>query len=284
MAAKLEAPSKALEIPVPAVSIYNETLKIALYGKFGSEKTRQIAHLIDMAGIDNVLVLSAERGLGTIRSKITSERQVIPITNMAELRAAFIPVREFATENPDRWVVADGMSSITEWLANDQLSGAERYYDSKAQGRAISQSDAVFGRYITDKGAIDSMRIYGRIGRDSENLLNAFLSLPCNLYANYLEDFTGSSGFEKGPPLGPDVPGKVGLKAVMSSFDFVGRLSYGPRGELTAGFDSRSNYYMALTREDGTQVKIPKEIVNFNLAEFVRLIKGEIKELETENP
>jgi hypothetical protein len=135
---------------------------------------------------------------------------------------------------------------------------------------------------MSDKGAIDAMRIYGRVGRDSQNLLNAWVALPCNLYCNYLEDMTGSSGYEKVPPYGPDVPGKVGLKAVMSSFDFVGRLSYDGKGELVAGFDSRSNYYMARTREDRTVVEIPNEIANFRLDKFVQLIKGELTLTATE--
>lgn len=276
-------PAKPAIVPQPEVSapspqLFNETLKIALYGQFGSRKTLQIGYLIEAFGVENVLVVSAERGLGTIRSKVL-ESQVIPVTSLIELRAAYQQASQFS--GPDKWVCIDGMSQIMSWLANEQLSGAERYYDLKAKSQTIPVNDLPYGRFMSDKGSIDTMRIYQRIGRDSENLLNAWISLPVNLYVNYLEEKTGSSGYEKTPPYGPDVPGKVGLREVMSSFDFVGRLYYNDR-TLTAGFDPTVPYsYLARTREDRTVATVPAEIPDFNLAEFVNLIRGEEPTKET---
>jgi hypothetical protein len=260
---------------------FEETLKVCLYGKFGSRKSLQIGHLIDLVGADNVLVISAERGLGTIQSKLTNPQQVLAVSNLDELRAVYLTAKEFAEQDARRWVCVDGMSQVTEWLANAQLSGAEQYYDLKVQNQTIPAKLLPFGRFLSDKGAIDSMRVYGRVGRDSENLLSAWIGLPCNLYCNYLEDMTGSSGYEKTPPYGPDVPGRVGLRALMSSFDFVGRLSYDTDGNLVGQFDSRSNYYMARTREDRTKVDLPVEIGNFRLDKFVQLIKGELQLTQT---
>lgn len=257
----------------PAQNLFNETLKIALYGPFGSRKTLQIGHLIEAFGAENVLVISMERGLGTIRSVVV-ESQVVPVNNLNELRQAFTKAAEFA--KPDRWVCLDGMSQGMSWLANEQLTGAERYYDAKAKSQTIPVSDLPFGRFMSDKGAIDSMRIYQRIGRDSENLLNAWITLPCHLYVNYLEEKTGSSGYERIPPYGPDVPGKVGLREIMSSFDFVGRLTYDESGGLKAGFDPTvPHHYLARTRDDWRVVKVPREIKDFNIAEFVKLVRGE---------
>lgn len=250
--------------------LFTDTLKLCLYGKYGSRKTLQIGSLIELVGQDNVLIISAEHGLNTIRSRVV-EKQVISVASMDDVRAAWAVAKQFAA--PDRWVCIDGMSQITEWLANTQLSMADRYYEAKQLGREPAQGDLPAGKYL-QRGEINGMAIYGRVGRDSENLISSWIGLPVNLYCNYLEDMTGSSGFEKSIPYGPDVPGKVGLKAVMSSFDFVGRLFYSEKGELCGGFDSTSNYYMARTREDRAVVQIPKLIENFQLSEFVKLVQG----------
>lgn len=250
---------------------FTETLKVCLYGKYGSRKTLQIGSLIDLVGRDNVLIVSAERGLNTIRSKI-QDGQVISVSSLDEVRAAWGTAKAFAA--PDRWVCVDGMSEITTWIANSHLSMADRYYEAKQLGREPAQADLPAGKFLV-RGEINTMGIYGRIGRDSENLISAWIGLPVNLYTNYLEDMTGSSGFEKSIPWGPDVPGRVGLKAVMSSYDYVGRLYYNEKGELCAGLDSTSNFYMARTREDREVVEMPKMIENFNLADFVKLVQGQ---------
>lgn len=255
-----------------AETLFSETLKIALYGRFGSGKTEQIAALIQRVGADKVKVVSCERGMNTVES-VLPKTSVITANNLNEMREAYLPCLEFARANPDGWIVVDGMSQATEWLANDQLSGAERYYDAKAQNQTVATKDLPFGRFLTDRGAIDTMRIYGRIGRDSENLLAAWISLPCNLYVNYLEEMVGQSGYEKSLPYGPDVPGKVGLRAVMSSFDYIGRLFYNPEGKLCAGFDSRSNVYMARTRTDRRVVTMPTEMVDFDIAQLIEIVK-----------
>lgn len=257
----------------PSPQPFTETLKIALYGQYGSRKTLQIGSLIDTFGADSVMVISAERGLNTIRSKVTVPEMILPVTNLTELRAAWGRAKDFAT--PDRWVCVDGMSQVMEWLANEQLSGAEKYYDAKARNQYIGDDLAPYGRYMSDKGNLDTMKVYGRIGRDSENLLSSFIGLNANIYCNYLEEKIGGTGYEKMPPYAVDVPGKVGLRAVYSSFDFIGRLYYGAEGELIGGFDPASRLYTARTREDRTLVQMPKEIQNFELAKFVQLVKGE---------
>lgn len=261
---------------VAAPTPFTETVKVALYGKYGSRKTLQIASLIDLVGQENVLVVSAESGLNTVRSRLI-DSQVVVVRNLPDMRAAWQRADAFARQPSDgtkRWVVVDGMSEVTEWIANEQLSMADRYYEATKLGRDPATADLAAGKYM-QRGEINSMAIYGRVGRDSSNLIAAWIKLPCNLYANYLEDMTGSSGFEKTIPWGPDVPGRVGLKAVMSSFDFVGRLTYNERNELVAGFDATSRVYMARTREDRTLVQLPSEITSFELGKFVQLLKGE---------
>lgn len=282
MATKKNEAAEVTSVP----EAFSETLKIALYGRFGSGKTEQIAALIQRYGADKVKVVSCERGLNTVQS-VLPKSSVIVANSLNEMREAYKPCLEFATTNPTGWVVVDGMSQATEWLANEQLSGAERYYDAKAQNQSIAQKDMPFGRFLTDRGAIDSMRIYGRIGRDSENLLAAWIGLPCNLYINYLEEMVGQSGYEKSLPYGPDVPGKVGLRAVMSSFDYIGRLFYkdfrDPQTNetvtiLCAGFDPRNNVYMARVRTDRRVVAAPTEIADFDITQLIDIVKPKEKE------
>lgn len=268
--------AKAKEVAGETVpSAYIDTLKVALYGQFGSRKTLQIGSLIDLVGANNVLIVSAEHGLNTIRSKV-KEAQVIVISSMDELRKNFQKLNEFAAKvGREGWLAVDGMSQVTEWLANDQLAGADRYYIASKLGQTIDQNDQQYGRFL-QRGEINSMAIYGKVGRDSENLLSALIGLPCNLYVNYLEDKTGSSGFEKTLPWGPDVPGRVGLRAIMSSFDFVGRLTYNAEKKLVAGFDSsRPEFYLARTRDDHAVVEVPREIVDFDLGQFAAMVQGE---------
>lgn len=266
----IAAPSTPEDNSNSTAQLFTDTLKVCLYSKYGGRKTLQIGYLIDLVGRDNVMVVSAEHGLNTIRSKVNPDL-VVPVSSLDDLREKWQVIKAFA--RPDRWLCGDGMSQITEWIANTQLSMADRYYEAKTLGREPKTDDLPAGKYM-QRGEINSMAIYGRVGRDSENLISSWIGLPVNLYCNYLEDMTGSSGFEKGPPWGPDVPGKVGLKAVMSSFDYVGRLFYDEQGRLCAGFNPASNYYMARTREDQAVVEIPKEIAPFRLDEFVKMVSG----------
>jgi hypothetical protein len=136
--------------------------------------------------------------------------------------------------------------------------------------------DLQYGRFI-QKGEINSMAVYNRVGRDSETLWTAWVGLNANVYVNFRQEMTGSTGFEKTYPYGPDVPGKVGLNAAMSIFDYVGRLTYSAEDKkLIGGFDVTNPMYMAKVRDDqNAGIVVPAEIPDFNLAEFVKLVRGE---------
>lgn len=268
--------SKSEEEAQPALSnLFVETVKVALYAEYGKRKTEQISTLIREFGVENVLVVSAEKGLNTIRTALTIPANVIVANNYDELRSEFPKVQAFATGS-DKYIALDGGSRVVEWLANEQLAGADRFYEATKRNLPVTPNDLQYGRFM-QKGEINSMAVYGRVGRDSERLWNTWIGLNANLYVNFLEDKVGQSGFEKTFPYGPDVPGRVGLKAVMSSFDYVGRLFYNEAGQLVAGFDPKSYTYMARTREDRALVQIPAEIADFNLARFIKLVRGEIE-------
>lgn len=248
----------------------NRNLKIACYGKSDRRKTQIISHLIALVGKDNVRIISAEDGLGTIESHITDE-MIWRVTNIQDTRNAHKLAREWAS--PGRWICCDGTSQIMEWFANREFAGADKYYEFKARGETIPDDLKPYGRYISKEGSIDGMRIYGRIGTDAENFLSSWMSLPCNKYFNYLEDMTESDGYRKMPPWGPDVPGKKGLKAIVGAFDYLIRLDYDQDRNLVAYLKSSGNH-MVRSREDQALVNLPDSIVGFNLAEFVKIVSS----------
>lgn len=273
-AKQIAAPNTNLEIlPPPPLAAFEENVKVALYAKNGGKKTLQIGHLIEEFGAENVMVVNAERGLRTISSKLTIKDNIIVAPDLATLRASFPRVQAFAT-GPDKFVCLDGGSRVVQWMANEQLNGADRYYEAMKKGQTISPADVQYGRFM-QKGEINTMAVYNKVGRDSETLWNAWVGLNANVYANFWEEMVGSSGFEKTYPFGPDVPGKVGLAAVMSTFDFIGRLYTNDQGVLIGGFDPASYMYMSKKRDDRAQVTLPDEIPDFNLAKFVRMVRGE---------
>jgi hypothetical protein len=272
--------TKAKEVETAATSSeltplpFQETSKVALYAPWGGRKTLQIGYLIKEFGAENVLVVNAERGLNTIKSKLTIPENVLTVPTLAELRANFGKVKAFAT-GPDKYVCLDGGSRVVSWMANEQLNGADRYYTAMKRNLPQSQEDLQYGRFI-QKGEINSMAVYNKVGRESETLWNSWVGLNANVYVSFLEELTGTNGFEKTYPFGPDVPGKVGLTVAMSTFDYVGRLTY-DNGQLVGAFDpTEKHLYLAKVRDDrDAGIVIPPTIPNFNLAEFFKLVRGE---------
>jgi len=259
---------------------FHDTIKVALYGIFGARKTLQIGHLIDYVGPNHVYTVSADRGLGTIRSKL--EPSMVKVVNgLQDLRDAYNIVKE-KYNNPEYWVCVDGGSRVMGHIFNEQFNGADAVFEHVAMGKSVPEALKPFGRFLTGNGRIEAMQVYGKIGRVSETLLNSWIGLDCNLLFTYLEDMTESDGRKKLPPYGPDVPGKVGLRAVMSSFDYVLRLAYDSEGRLTATTRSNGDT-MARTREDrDAGVEIPTTIVDFNLAQFVQTITQPTKQTEVQ--
>lgn len=271
-----------------------ETLKIALYGEWSTGKTEQIRWLGKTVGLENLMIVSAEGGLSTIKSVIEQRPQMVVRVNclgdvaidaaraakLAEkaiaeglpisLRQAWPIIRAFATGN-NRWIAVDGGSEIMSWIANEQISNTETLYDLKSVSADIPDRLKPYGRFLGNNGSIQVPQIYGRIGRDIENLLAAWTALPCNLLWNFLEDMTGSTGFEKCKPFGPHIPGKVGLRAVMGSFDFVGRMMV-KQGKSVVGFRTTAEYLARVRADWEAGIKITAEIEEFRLDKFVGLL------------
>lgn len=251
---------------------FSPALKICCYARTTMRKTLQIAYLIDLVGAENVLVISAEEGLNTVGSKLTRPDLVLPVAGLADFKARWKAIVEFAAD-PTHWIAIDGGTQIADWIGNDHLANAERFYENHARGLPPPSGLEGYRRYISSTGDLNTMQVYGRIGRDIENMMAAWKTLPCNLYANFWEDMTVNDGYKASPPYGPDVPGKVGLKAVIGAFDFVLRLTLNAKDELVAQTRS-TGLAICKTREDQfAGVVVPPEITNFQLDEFIKLIK-----------
>jgi hypothetical protein len=258
--------------PTPIAAI---TRKVALHGSFATQKTLQIAHLIDRFGADSVVVISGEKGLGTIESKMATvpAANIIPVATFDEFRAAIKTVVDHHN-TPDKWVCIDGATRILKWEINRYITEVDRIHDIVARGETVHKDDVIYKRFISKEKNIDTVKIYGHFGIICERLWSMIVNMGCNFYVNFLSDETKNDDRTKKPPFGPDVPGNMGLKAVMSSFDFTLALYYDAAHQLIARTQP-SGMYLARTREDrAAGIVIPEEIVGFDLAEFVDLING----------
>lgn len=257
----------------PAVA---DHLKIALYGRWCTRKTMQIASLIDRFGAANVFIVSADKGLNTVAGKFDTAQRW-EVGSIDELRKAYAEVSAAIKGNSNAWVCLDGMTRVMNWIADDELDAGDQYARLIAEGTphaAIETRLKPYRRFVNADGGLDTMKLYGAIGTDSKMLLNAWVRLSCNLYATYLEDET-SNGRTKGPPYTPDVPGNVGLKHLMSTFDYVIRMAFRDSDVVAQLDPSRVALYYSRTRENrALSGELPKEITGFNLAQFVDKVRG----------
>jgi hypothetical protein len=254
----------------------DETLKMALYAEWGRRKTEQLGTIIEMVGMENVFIASCDRGLKTIRS-IVDFNNVCEVDNWAGMQKAYAAAKQRGfINNPSKWIFGDGMTSVLLEHTNSLFSGTERVHDLKARHQQIDDNDIPFSRYISPTGGVDGRAIYGRVGRDITRLFQTWRGLGTNLIFTFLEEMVGRNDKnEKSFPFGPAIPGEIGYRAAMSTFDYVLRLWYDADGKLTAGTKATPRME-ARTREDKrTGLDIPPVITDFNLANFVKLVTGQ---------
>ena len=288
----------------------SDPLKICLYGEYGRRKTEQAGRLIDLVGGANVLIVEADQGLATIRSKLNGVTKVRPVCHriydpgdrgkfLSFVDAYDKEITPWAVKHPSGWVITDGATDIHNWIKNEQFEFFERYWQEKCTQGEAAPWLRPFSRFITNKDEANTQLLYEKVGRDSQGFVVAMRALPCHWLALYREDLCGKGERpgEKVRPYGPDVPGKVGLEAVMSAFDIVGRLWYqncpGSKAtpcklggdkvvdgrhtlpHLTAGFDPTTRDYMARVRQDLEAGNvIPPTVVDFDLARLVERVMG----------
>jgi len=252
---------------------FNDTLKIALYAEWGRRKTEQLGRLIESVGMDNVFIASCDQGLGTIESLINRDR-VFEVGSWDDMRGAYGKAAELVGGSKDKWALVDGATSLLLEHVNSLFAATEEAYDLRARKQQISDNLITASRYLTKSDQIDGMAIYGRVGRDLTRLFQSWKNLGSNLVFTFLEELTGvNDKREKVVPYGPAIPGNLGYRAAMSTFDYVIRLWYDANGTLMAGTRA-TGMYEARTREDRRRgIEIPAVITDFNLADFVKLLR-----------
>jgi hypothetical protein len=254
-----------------------ETKKLAAYAPTGGKKTLQIGYLIDLVGAENVGIISCERGLNTIRSKV-DDRYVRRVASRPELREAWAWANE-TFNTPDQWVCVDGGTRVLNWVQAEIFGGAQKALEEILGGTKrleLKPEDRKYAPFVTKELDLNTQQMWIQTGFQCERLLDSFVKLGCNMYWTFWEERTSIDQYTKGPPAIPDTPGKGALSALKGVFDFIFRLV--PDGEtVTAQFRNAkgSNAIYGKTRDDWDGgIKVPDSIAGFRLDEFVKLISG----------
>ena len=259
---------------------YDETLKLAAYAPTGGKKTLQIGYLIDLVGVENVGIISCERGLQTIKSKV-DERFIKQVTSREELRSAWGWANE-KFNRPDQWVAVDGGTRVLDWVQAEIFGGAQSALEQIINGvqkRDLPPEVRKYAPFVTKELDLNTQQMWIQTGFQCQRLLDSFVKLGSNMYWTFWEERTSIDQYTKGPPAIPDTPGKGSLNAVKGVFDYIFRLL--PNGDtVTAQFRNPpgNNAIYGKTRDDWDGgIKVPDSIAGFRLDEFVKLISGEGK-------
>jgi len=258
---------------------YTESHKIAAHADPNGGKTHQIRFLIREFGWENVGIVSGEHGLGTIRGDVREE-QVFKVTSPEDANAAFKWAKE-KYNAPGKWICIDGGSGIMQMFANNHFAKADAAMECIALGgvealqKAENQHLKIYQRFVTySRGVwnVDTMAIYGLIGRRAEIFWGAWSRASWSLYANFWTEKVGQGDRERTLPWGPDCPGRMGLAAIRGAFDYIIKLEAN-----NGGFDAivRDDPRVTVTkmREDkDLGIDIPDVIKDFNIVEFVKAL------------
>lgn len=276
MVAKLEMEA----LPTPETKPFNETIKAAAYGATSSRKTLQIGYLIEEYGVENVGIISCERGLNTIRS-LLDERYIKVAEDRDGLREAWAWARDNFSGR-DQWVCVDGGTRVLQWIHNDVFGTAQKAYEEVLSGKAKSKLDAnqrAYAMFITSNDEINTQGLWSRVGTEAERLFNSFVKLPSNMYWTFWEELTSIDQYKKGVPWKPDTPGNLSFGAIKGTFDYIFRLVAGAESS-TAIFrnPAGNNENYCKTRDDWRSARIPDRIADFKLTDLVTIINNNTKE------
>lgn len=262
-------PQLEIATAVPAA----KTLKIALYSDYCRRKTEQLGRLIESVGMDSCVIVSCDQGLDTIDSVVDYSRVVV-VNSWDDMRVAYKFANEKLAGKSNPWGLIDGATSLLLEHVNSLFAATEEAYDCRARKQSIPDHLITASRYLTKNDQVDGMAIYGRVGRDLTRLFQTWKAANINMVWTFLEELTGlTDKREKTYPFGPAIPGNLGYRAAMSTFDFVVRLWYDANGRLVAGTKPTA-MYEARTREDQRGgIEIPAVIPDFDLSEFIKLIR-----------
>lgn len=277
MVAKLAEPEAS---PAPEVKPFNETIKAAAYGATSSRKTLQIGYLIEEYGVENVGIISCERGLNTIRS-LLDERYIKVAEDRDGLRDAWAWARDNFSGR-DQWVCVDGGTRVLQWIHNDVFGTAQKAYEEVLGGKPKSKLDAnqrAYAMFITSNDEINTQGLWSRVGTEAERLFNSFVKLPSNMYWTFWEELTSIDQYKKGMPWKPDTPGNLSFGAIKGTFDYIFRLVAASESS-TAIFrnPAGNNENYCKTRDDWRSARIPDRIAEFKLTDLVTIINNNPKE------
>jgi hypothetical protein len=256
-------------------------LKIMAYGRWCTGKTRQAASLIEAYGKENVYVVSCSAGLNTINGAY-DPANVYECVSADDARAAwgelFGQGKGRIKPGSDAWVVLDGLTEACEWFessALDRLDECARIVASQGKA-AVPQHLKEWLRFVNSEGGPDQQKAYGPIGVDCKLFIDGWVirgSQFANIYVTAHEQETQRDRVI-GPPYMPSLPGKVAREYAMGKFDYVVRMVADNGG--TAQLDpAKIALYWSRTRENrSVSGELPKEIPQFNLAEFVKRLDG----------
>lgn len=256
----------------------HDYLKFAAYGRWGTGKTRQIGMLCDGVGADKVYIISADKGLNSIAGKFLPANR-FEVNSVDEYRKIGGELFKRLKENTDRdvWLCIDGASRIFQWMASQALDEADDYGARRAMGEpheAMPVHLKPYKRFANAEGVIDQQRLYGPIGTDITRSINGFMRASANVYITLGEDET-TRDRTAGPPYTPDIPGKVGLKELMRTFDYIGRMVLADGAPMLQIDPEKVNFYWSRTRDNREVTgKLEGEIRNFNLAMFAKRMRG----------
>lgn len=252
---------------------YSETIKLALCGESESGKTHQAGYLIEEFGADNVGIISAERGLNTIVSLVTPEN-VRECDSMDDVRAAF----KWAKERYDRHdghLFVDGGTRILDWIANAEHKGADDCLECVVKGEPVPAELAEFRRFITKEKNIDTGKVWQRIAMNSVMFLDALKKARWNLYMTFWADKTPTGQYNRDWPMQVDAQGKGSRDAVYGTFDYVFHIVKGGDKKRVVYTETSSKYKCKRRLDPRLGIVIPEEMVDFNLAKFVRMLRGD---------
>ena len=267
-----------------------DTTKLAMYGDYEVGKTMQIKHLIHAYGAEKVIILNADAGLSSINSHLEGV-EVVRVGSRDDMRRAYCDIfgsdiypdgspcaKKYVQFNePGCWIVQDGVSRIFEWIENDNKRLAEAVYVAVLAEKKVDPLLAKYRTCVTESDRYDQQKVYGFIGRDIEDYCSAWIKSAANTYWTFMEALTGHNGRNRCKPLGPSIPGRMGLDSVMRSMDFIFRMYW--EGERCFVRTRATDEFLARRRNDiDAGDAIPDVIENFNVAEFAMAHGAQPKE------
>jgi hypothetical protein len=251
---------------------FRENIKIGCYAGSGVGKTVGIGSLIDAYGAERVHIISCERGLNTIASKLRDD-QVTVVDDLSEFQDALVKYASDESLTVNDWVCVDGGSRVLQWLEADVFGRAERCLQERIQGTQRS-SDPEYAVYVTGSNAIDIRRLYAKLADRAERMFNRFVKLKASHYWTFWERQPYIDANTKSPTWTVDAPSGPRTAAV-ATMDYVYRLTRDRESGKLVSKHRNDLVSFAKNRDDRSAgVVVPDQIVDFDLADFCERVRG----------